>query len=263
LTQQAIEISAIEEVTAWCRFRAATPALDYNPVPSVSATCLGRIEYGTYTTVVINTEVSMKETWFVTGSSVGLGRSIAEAALAEGHDVVASARCAGGTDCKERCHEIDPCRTSCSGHGIDRGAAHQPRRRVLATRWPAKETVADQSQGVQLAKLQRLVRYWGTDYDWRKGEAKLNALPMFVTEIDGLDIQFIHVRSRHENAMPLIMSHGWPGPRSWVERSYHKLIYFNEVDKGGHFAAWEEPELFSTEVRAAFTSDLCAEGSSL
>ena len=67
----------------------------------------------------------MKETWFVTGSSVGLGRSIAEAALAEGHDVVASARCAGGTDCKERCHEIDPCRTSCSGHGIDRGAAHQ------------------------------------------------------------------------------------------------------------------------------------------
>ena len=137
------------------------------------------------------------------------------------------------------------------------------RRRVLATRWPAKETVADQSQGVQLAKLQRLVRYWGTDYDWRKGEAKLNALPMFVTEIDGLDIQFIHVRSRHENAMPLIMSHGWPGPRSWVERSYHKLIYFNEVDKGGHFAAWDEPELFSTEVRAAFTSDLCAEGSSL
>src|ERR1700688_2740980 len=67
----------------------------------------------------------MKETWFVTGNSVGLGRSIAEAALAEGHDVVASARCAGGTDCKERCHEIDPCRTSCSGHGIDRGAAHQ------------------------------------------------------------------------------------------------------------------------------------------
>src|ERR1700676_5513242 len=170
----------------------------------------------------------MKETWFVTGSSVGLGRSIAEAALAEGHDVVASARCA---DCKECCHEIDPCRTSCSGHGAARGAAHQPRRRVLATRWPAKETVADQSQGVQLAKLQRTVRYWGTDYDWRKGEAKLNALPMFVTEIDGLDIQFIHVRSRHENAMPLTMSHGWPGPRSWVERSYHKLIYFNEATR--------------------------------
>src|ERR1700738_3544523 len=105
------------------------------------------------------------------------------------------------------------------------------RRRVLATRWPANETVADQSQGVQLTQLQRLVRSWGTDYDWQKGEAKLNALPMFVTEIDGLDIQFIHVRSRRENAMPLIMSHGWPGPRSWVERNYHKLIYFNEATR--------------------------------
>ncbi|TCL75733.1 epoxide hydrolase [Rhizobium sp. BK251] len=85
------------------------------------------------------------------------------------------------------------------------------RTRVKATRWPAKETVADQSQGVQLAKLQELVRYWGTDYDWRKTEAKLNALPMFVTEIDGLDIQFIHVRSKNPNAMPLIITHGWPG----------------------------------------------------
>ncbi|ULJ75503.1 epoxide hydrolase family protein [Rhizobium gallicum] len=85
------------------------------------------------------------------------------------------------------------------------------RRRVLATRWPARETVADQSQGVQLAKLQELVRYWGTDYDWRKVEAKLNALPQFVTEIDGLDIHFIHVRSRHPKALPLIITHGWPG----------------------------------------------------
>jgi len=85
------------------------------------------------------------------------------------------------------------------------------RRRIAATRWPGKETVADASQGVQLARLQALVRYWGTDYDWRKVEAKLNALPMFVTEIDGLDIQFIHVRSRHDNALPLIMTHGWPG----------------------------------------------------
>jgi pimeloyl-ACP methyl ester carboxylesterase len=85
------------------------------------------------------------------------------------------------------------------------------RRRVLATRWPAKETVADQAQGVQLAKLQELVRYWGTDYDWRKVEAKLNALPQFVTEIDGLDIHFIHVRSRHPKALPLIITHGWPG----------------------------------------------------
>ena len=85
------------------------------------------------------------------------------------------------------------------------------RRRIVATRWPGKETVDDRSQGVQLAKMQELVRYWGTDYDWRKAEAKLNALPQFITEIDGLDIHFIHVRSRHPNALPLIMTHGWPG----------------------------------------------------
>jgi pimeloyl-ACP methyl ester carboxylesterase len=85
------------------------------------------------------------------------------------------------------------------------------RRRIGATRWPDQETVADQSQGVRLARLQELVRYWGTDYDWRKAEAKLNALPQFMIEIDGLDIHFIHVRSRHANALPLIMTHGWPG----------------------------------------------------
>ena len=85
------------------------------------------------------------------------------------------------------------------------------RRRIAATRWPDRETVADQSQGVQLAKLQELVRYWGTDYDWRKIETKLNALPQFVTTIDGVDIHFIHVRSRHQNALPVIVTHGWPG----------------------------------------------------
>src|ERR1700726_1496635 len=85
------------------------------------------------------------------------------------------------------------------------------RRRVLATRWPDRETVTDRSQGVQLAKIQEIVRYWGKDYDWRKVEAKLNALPQFVTEIDGLDIHFIHVRSKHENALPMIVTHGWPG----------------------------------------------------
>ena len=85
------------------------------------------------------------------------------------------------------------------------------RRRLAATRWPDKETVADQSQGAQLAKLQELVRYWATDYDWRKGEAKLNAFPQFKTTIDGIDIHFIHVRSRHPNALPLIITHGWPG----------------------------------------------------
>ena len=85
------------------------------------------------------------------------------------------------------------------------------RRRILATRWPDRETVNDRSQGVRLAKFQELVRYWGTDYDWRKAEAKLNALPQFMTEIDGLDIHFIHVRSKHPNALPVIITHGWPG----------------------------------------------------
>jgi pimeloyl-ACP methyl ester carboxylesterase len=85
------------------------------------------------------------------------------------------------------------------------------RRRVAATHWPERETVSDESQGVRLATVQELARYWATDYDWRKAEAKLNALPQFVTEIDGLDIHFIHVRSQHPNAMPLIVTHGWPG----------------------------------------------------
>jgi pimeloyl-ACP methyl ester carboxylesterase len=85
------------------------------------------------------------------------------------------------------------------------------RRRITATQWPEKETVADQSQGVQLATMQKLARYWATDYDWRKVEANLNALPQFITTIDGLDIHFIHVRSKHENALPLIVNHGWPG----------------------------------------------------
>ncbi len=85
------------------------------------------------------------------------------------------------------------------------------RRRIAGTRWPDRETVNDQSQGIQLARIGPLVEYWGTGYDWRKVEAKLNALPNFITEIDGLDIHFIHVRSRHANALPLIMTHGWPG----------------------------------------------------
>jgi pimeloyl-ACP methyl ester carboxylesterase len=265
------------------------------------------------------------------------------------------------------------------------------RRRILATRWPDKETVADQSQGVPLATMQELARYWATQYDWRTCEAKLNALPQFMTEIDGLDIHFIHVRSKHEHALPLIVTHGWLGSiieqlkiigpltdptahggsaedafdvvipsmpgygfsgkpsstgwdpariarawvelmkrlgytcfvaqggdwgalvtgeltrdeildnitffwltntgisasrlywehkfsyfnaknisipaavsvfpgeqyqaqRSWTERAYHKLIYYNTLDKGGHFAAWEQPQLFSEEIRAAFRS---------
>src|SRR5438034_7384383 len=85
------------------------------------------------------------------------------------------------------------------------------RRRLAATRWPERETVTDDTQGVQLETIQGLARYWATDYDWRKCEAKLNALPQFITEIDGLDMHFIHVRSKHEGALPVIVSHGWPG----------------------------------------------------
>src|SRR5215217_7081818 len=85
------------------------------------------------------------------------------------------------------------------------------RRRINATRWPEQETVADHSQGVPLATMQKLASYWATDYDWSKCEAKLKSLPHFITEIDGLDIHFIHVRSKHEDALPIIVTHGWPG----------------------------------------------------
>jgi pimeloyl-ACP methyl ester carboxylesterase len=85
------------------------------------------------------------------------------------------------------------------------------RSRINATKWPERETVADATQGVQLATIQALASYWANEYDWRKIEAKLNALPQFITEIDGLDMHFIHVRSKHEDALPLIVTHGWPG----------------------------------------------------
>jgi hypothetical protein len=85
------------------------------------------------------------------------------------------------------------------------------RRRIAATRWPTKELVDDRSQGVQLAMIQELARYWATEYDWRRCEGRLNALPQFTTEIDGEDIHFIHVRSPHADALPLIITHGWPG----------------------------------------------------
>src|ERR1700726_235529 len=101
---------------------------------------------------------------------------------------------------------IRPFRFTASKEALD-----DLRRRVNATKWPERETVTDASQGVQLATIQALARYWGTEYDWRKVEARLNALPQFITEIDGLDIHFIHVRSKHENALPLIVTHGWPG----------------------------------------------------
>src|SRR5512133_1968312 len=94
---------------------------------------------------------------------------------------------------------------------VPQGELDELRRRINATRWPTKELVADRSQGVQLAALQELARYWTSEYDWRRCEARLNALPQFKTEIDGLDVHFIHVEAPHENALPLIMTHGWPG----------------------------------------------------
>jgi pimeloyl-ACP methyl ester carboxylesterase len=102
--------------------------------------------------------------------------------------------------------DIRPFRAS-----VPEAAITDLRRRIAATRWPPKETVTDRSQGVQLARIQALVRYWGADYDWRKAEARLNALPQFVTTIDGLAIHFIQVKSRHPNSLPVIITHGWPG----------------------------------------------------
>jgi pimeloyl-ACP methyl ester carboxylesterase len=106
----------------------------------------------------------------------------------------------------ETANEIRPFQVDIPDEALD-----DLRRRITATRWPSRELVTDRSQGVQLATVQELARYWTTDYDWRKAEAKLNALPQFTTTIDGVDLHFLHVRSQHENALPLIMTHGWPG----------------------------------------------------
>src|SRR6185369_15919187 len=124
----------------------------------------------------------------------------------------------GITDFAEAQSGAEPATATTGGpNGIRPFRIHFPdadladlRRRVLATRWPERETVTDASQGVQLATVQALISYWGSDYDWRKCEAKLNSLPQFTTEIDGLDIHFIHVRSKHKNALPIIITHGWP-----------------------------------------------------
>ena len=102
--------------------------------------------------------------------------------------------------------EIRPFRVDVSEEVLD-----DLRGRIAQTRWPENETVADETQGVQLETMRELIRYWGTEYDMRRFEARLNAVPQFITEIDGLDIHFIHVKSPHENALPLIITHGWPG----------------------------------------------------
>ncbi len=116
------------------------------------------------------------------------------------------------------------------------------RRRIATTRWPQRETVTDDSQGVPLAVTQQLASYWASGYDWRKCEAKLNALPQFMTEIDGLQIS-------------VFPGEIYQAPRSWTATVYHNIIYYNaNVAKGGHFAAWEQPQLFSEELRRAFKS---------
>ena len=114
--------------------------------------------------------------------------------------------------------QTGPSDTAISNESIRPFKVHFPqadlddlRRRILATKWPDPEIVKDETQGVQLATMQKLAKYWATDYDWRKVEAKLNALPQFITTIDGVDIHFIHVRSKNPNALPVIITHGWPG----------------------------------------------------
>jgi pimeloyl-ACP methyl ester carboxylesterase len=126
---------------------------------------------------------------------------------------------------------------------IPDGQIDDLRRRIAATRWPTREIVEDRSQGVQLATLRQLAHYWTTEYDWRRCEARLNALPQFTSEAVAVPVAFTTFPDEI-----------FAAPRSWVETAYPGLAYFNEVDRGGHFAAWEEPELFSTEVRAAFRS---------
>src|SRR2546426_5556721 len=108
-------------------------------------------------------------------------------------------------------HETTPTAVRPFSFNVPEAELTELRRRIHATKWPEREIVGDQSQGVQLATIKRLVRYWQTDHDWRKVEARLNALPQFTTMIDGVEIHFIHVRSKHENALPLIVTHGWPG----------------------------------------------------
>jgi pimeloyl-ACP methyl ester carboxylesterase len=138
------------------------------------------------------------------------------------------------------------------------------RSRIAATRWPDKETTSDQSQGVPLATIQELARYWEREYDWRKVEARLNALPQFLAEIDGLDIHVYTENGQRSYfaakgvSIPAAVSafpdELYQAPRSWSEQAYPNLIYYNKLDKGGHFAAWEQPEVFSDELRAAFRS---------
>jgi Epoxide hydrolase N terminus len=126
--------------------------------------------------------------------------------LASGQTVSNVNRPGDAKECTEKNNAICPFRID-----IPQAALDDRRRRGLPTKWPKPETVTDDSQGVQSVTMKALARYWATDYDWRKCEAKFNSYPQFVTNIDGLDIHFIHVRSKYPNALPLIIAHGWPG----------------------------------------------------
>jgi Epoxide hydrolase N terminus len=127
------------------------------------------------------------------------------------------------------------------------------RRRILATRGPDKETFADRSQGVPLATMQELARYWTTEYDWRTCEAKPGVSGACIY----WENKFSYFNAKNHSvptAVSVFPGEQYQAPRSWTERAYHKLIYYNKVDKGGHFAAWKQPQLFSEELRAAFRS---------
>src|SRR6516165_12759913 len=141
----------------------------------------------------------------IEGSSLcrrrGTRRSTSRPADANGEDTIMSDMTTAAAESAVRPFRID----------VPQGEIDELRRRITATRWPTRELVTDRSQGVQLAAIQNLARYWATEYDWLRCEARLNALPQFKTKIDGLDIHFIHVASAHPNALPLIMTHGWPG----------------------------------------------------
>jgi pimeloyl-ACP methyl ester carboxylesterase len=134
------------------------------------------------------------------------------------------------------------------------------RRRLRATRWPEPEPVPDWSQGVPLAYLRDLCEYWAQGYDWRPAEARLNALPLFQTEIDGLSIVFAHVRSPRPDALPLILTQGcsvFPRElqrpsRRWAAKRFTDIRYWGEPERGGHFAAFEQPALFVDELRSFF-----------
>jgi pimeloyl-ACP methyl ester carboxylesterase len=157
-----------------------------------------------------------------------------------GSAAVAAASTLGLLGLSERVHAMTQATQQMGTDGVAIRAFHvnfpesdltELRRRINATRWPERETVTDDSQGVQIATIQALARYWGKDYDWRKVEARLNALPQFKTEIDGLDIHFIHVRSKHDNALPLIVTHGWPG--SIIEQMKIIGLLTNPTEHGG------------------------------